>query len=110
MDLTVEDAGEAKVVRIAGKLDTRTSIEAEVALRQLVDAGCRKLVLNCQQLEYISSAGLRILLATAKQLQASGGELRVCSLSDLVQEVFEISGFDGILLVSKTEAEALASF
>jgi len=51
-----------------------------------------------------------ILLATAKQLQVSGGELRVCSLSDLVREVFGMSGFDSIVSVSKDEAEALKGF
>ncbi len=61
-------------------------------------------------LGYISSAGLYILLATAKQLQVSGGELRVCSPSDFVQEVFDIAGFDSIVSVSTNEAAALKGF
>ncbi len=73
-------------------------------------AGARKVVVNFERLAYISSAGLYILLAAAKQLKVSGGELRVCSLNDLVREVFEMSGFDTIVSVSKNESEALEGF
>ncbi len=110
MELMVGDAGEVKIVRIEGKLDTQTSPDAEAQLIRLIDAGARKVVVNLERLAYISSAGLRILLAAAKQLQGSGGELRVCSLSDLVREIFEISGFDSILSVSSSQAEALDGF
>ncbi len=110
MKLTVGDAGEVKIVRIEGELNTQTSPDAEAQLTQLIDAGARKVVVNFERLDYITSAGLHILLATAKQLRVGGGELRVCSLSDLVQEVFEMSGFDSIMSVSKNEAEALKGF
>ncbi len=110
MEFTVGDAGAVKIVQIAGKLDTQTSPDAEARLTQLIEAGANRIVVNLERLEYISSAGLRILLAAAKQLQGSGGELRVCSLNSIVQEVFEISGFDSILSVSKSELEALDGF
>ncbi len=110
MKLTVGHAGEVKIVRIEGELNTLTSPDAEAQLTLLIDAGATKVVVNFERLDYISSAGLYILLATAKQLRVSGGELRVCSLSDLVQEVFHISGFDSIVSVSKNEAEALKGF
>ena len=107
MILTVGDAGEVKIVRIEGELNTLTSPDAEAQLTGLIDAGARKIVVNFERLDYISSAGLYILLATAKQLQVCGGELRVCNLNDLVREVFEMSGFDSIVSVSKNEAKAL---
>ncbi len=110
MILTVGDAGDVKIVRIEGELNTQTTSDAEAQLTQLIDTGARKVVVNFERLAYISSAGLYILLAAAKQLQVSGGELRLCSLSDLVREVFEMSGFDTIVSVSKNEAEALKGF
>ncbi len=110
MKLTVGDAGEVKIVRIEGELDTQTSPDAEALLTQLIVAGARKIVVNFEQLAYMSSAGLYILLVTAKQLQVSGGELRVCSPSDFVQEVFDMSGFESIVSISKNEAEALNGF
>ena len=110
MELTVGEAGAVTIVRIEGNLDTQTSPEAEAQLTRLIEAGARKIVVNFERLAYISSSGLRILLVAAKQLRESGGELRVCGLSDLVREVFGISGFDSILPVSKGEAEALDGF
>ena len=76
----------------------------------LIDAGAQKLLVNFENLDYISSAGLRILLATAKKLKASQGDLKICWLNETVQEVFDISGFATILSVSKTEEEALGAF
>ncbi len=110
MILTVGDAGAVKIVWIEGELNTQTSPNAEAQLTLLIDAGATKVVVNFERLDYITSAGLYILLATAKQLRVSGGELRVCSLSDLVQEVFDIAGFDSIVSVSTNEAAALKGF
>jgi anti-sigma B factor antagonist len=110
MEITVTDAGGVKVIRIEGHLDTQTSADAQAQLAQLIDQGATKLVVNFEKLEYISSAGLRVLLATAKQLKGNSGELRVCSLNEVVQEVFDISGFTTILTVTKTEPEALEGF
>ncbi len=110
MEITVTDAGEVKVIRIEGKLDTQTSSDAQAQLTQLIDQGATKLVVNFEKLDYISSAGLRVLLAAAKQLKVNSGELRICSLNEVVQEVFDISGFTTILTVTKTEPEALEGF
>ncbi len=110
MEIMVTVAGEVKVIRIEGHLDTQTSSEAQAQLTQLIDQGATKLVVNFEKLDYISSAGLRVLLATAKQLKGNSGELRVCSLNEVVQEVFDISGFTTILTVTKTEPEALEGF
>ncbi len=110
MEIAVSDAGEIKVVRIEGKLDTQSSPDAQAQLTQLIDRGATKLVVNFEKLDYISSAGLDILLKAAKQLEGNSGELRVCSLNEFVQEVFDISGFTTILTVTKTEPEALEGF
>ncbi len=110
MEIAVSDAGEIKVVRIEGKLDTQSSPHAQAQLTQLIDQGATKLVVNFEKLDYISSAGLRILLAVAKRLKGDSGELRICSLNEVVQEVFDISGFTTILTVTKTEPEALEGF
>ena len=110
MDIAVNDVGEVKVLRIDGKLDTKTSPDAQAMLTGLIDSGATKIVVNFEKLVYISSAGLRVLLAAAKQLRGNSGELRVCGLNEVVQEVFEISGFDTILPVARTEVEALEGF
>ncbi len=65
---------------------------------------------NFEELKYNRSAGLSVLLATAKQLKGNSGELRICSLNEFVQEVFEISGFCTILSVFNSESDALSRF
>ena len=110
MEITVTVAGEVKVIRIEGKLDTQTSPDVQAQLTQLIDQGETKLVVNFEKLAYISSAGLRVLLAAAKQLKGNSGELRICSLNEVVQKDFDISGFTTILTVTKTEPEALEGF
>ena len=109
MEVTVRDEGDTKVVMLNGKLDTNTTPTAEADINALLDGGANKLLINFEQLSYISSSGLRLLLATAKRLKASGGELKVCSLNEMATEVFEVSGFGSILNVFATEQDALGS-
>ena len=109
MDITTRDEGDTTVVMLNGKLDTNTTPAAESEINALIDAGASKLLINFQQLSYISSSGLRLLLATAKRLKASGGDLQVCSLNEMATEVFEISGFSTILKVFPNEQAALGS-
>jgi sigma-B regulation protein RsbU (phosphoserine phosphatase) len=110
MEIKTTETADVNVIEVTGHLDTNTSPEAESAINTLIETGARKVLINFAALEYISSAGLRVLLATAKKLKASGGDLKICSLNDTVQEVFDISGFSSILTVSKDQDEALASF
>ena len=78
--------------------------------RDTVNAGNHAIVVDLARLDYISSAGLRVLLGTAKKLTAAGGALRTFGLNDTVREVFDISGFSTILRVFPSEADALNSF
>ena len=66
-------------------------------------------ILDCEQLSYISSAGLRVVLLTARALQRQNSKFAVCSLSEQIREVFEISGFDKIIPVHATRADALGA-
>ncbi len=110
MEIAVSDAGDVKVVRIEGRLDTQTSADAQTQLTRLIDQGTTKVVVNFEKLDYISSTGLDVLLKAAKQLKGNSGELRICSLNEFVQEVFEISGFCTILNVFNSESDALSRF
>ena len=110
MDITVKESGDVKIVVFEGNLDTNTAPAAEDEINGLIDGGTLKILVNFEKLDYISSAGLRVLLATAKKLKPSSGDLKICCLNATVQEVFDISGFASILSVSSTEEEALGSF
>jgi anti-anti-sigma factor len=108
MQISTRTINDIHIVAIAGNLDSTTAPEAQKALDGVV-AGARTVALDFSSLDYISSAGLRVLLGAAKQLRASGGTLRMFGLNQSVREVFEISGFSAILAVYPTEAEALAA-
>lgn len=110
MQINNREEGEVKVVELAGNIDTNTSPTVQDHLTVLINKGSSKILINFEKINYISSAGLRILLATAKQLRAKQGDLRLCNLNQNVQDVFEISGFSSILSVHGTEAEALDGF
>ena len=110
MNITQRDAGEVKIIDLDGNLDTNTAPDAEDYLQKIVDEETKKILVNLEKLDYISSAGLRVFLSTAKQLKSSGGELRLCNLNETVQEIFDMSGFSTILSVSDQENAALSDW
>ena len=87
------------VVKLEGRLDISNSSQFEQDCMNWIEQGQRKFILDLGALEYISSAGLRSILAATKKLKAQNGSLALCSLSGLVEEVVTVSGFDNILQV-----------
>lgn len=110
MDITHREAGGVSIIDFSGNLDTNHSPVAEAEVNGLLENGKTQIVFNFSKLNFIASSGLRILLATAKKLNTSGGRMVVCNLNETVQEVFDISGFASILNLAGDEDEALASF
>jgi anti-anti-sigma factor len=108
VNINSESIGETLVVRMEGNLDTNTSETAQEFLTKSIDDGASTVVVSLSGVDFVSSAGLRILLATGKKLGAAGGSLRICGLNETVAEIFEISGFSTILNVFDSEADALA--
>jgi anti-sigma B factor antagonist len=109
MEFNTSQHGDVTVVRLVGKLDTQTSPDAETKLMALIDGGALKIVINFEELIFISSTGLRVLLLAIKKLKKLDGAMRVCGMNDIVSDVFFISGFINILTTARDEAAALAS-
>ena len=97
--MTVEKVLDAEnlVVKVAGRLDTTTAPELEEELRNSVE-NIKELTLDLSDLEYISSAGLRVLLAVQKIMNKQG-KMVVTGVKDVVAEVFEVTGFSEILTI-----------
>jgi anti-anti-sigma factor len=110
MNIATKEVDSVAVVHIEGNLDTNTSPEAQQHLDELLEKGTSKILVDCEKVDYMSSAGLRVLLATVKRLTAAGGSLRISGLNETVQEVFEISGFSTIFAVFPNKDAALAGF
>ena len=96
MEITERKAGNVCVVGISGRLDSGTSDSLGQRLHQLIDRGERRLVIDAEKLDYISSTGLRVLLVAAKHLKAIDGRIVLSSLKPHILEVFEIAGFKSI--------------
>ncbi len=84
-------------IKVEGRLDTNTSPELE---EEMSLDGVSRLVFDFSSLEYISSAGLRILIAAQKTISASGGSMEIVGSNDSVRSVFEITGCTGIFTIS----------
>ncbi len=108
LERTVQD--DKTVVTVAGRLDAMTAPDFEKESLAWVEGGDRKILLDLADLEYISSAGLRAILALAKRARASGGAVTVCSMKGMVAEVFAISGFDAFLPVAADREGGLKAF
>ena len=110
MTITLESAANAQIVALQGQINSTNAAPLEAEILALVAAGQKNLLLDFSALDYISSAGLRLVLVVAKRLKQEGGKLVLCAMQPHVREVFDISGFLAILNVVETRAEALASF
>ena len=110
MEIESGMSGAICVVKPAGRLDAATTGQLEETLLALAanDAAC--ILLDLSALTYISSAGLRTILFTAKKLKASRGKLHLCGLAGMVEEVFRLAGFYDLLLVFDSRQEALDRF
>ena len=91
--------GNALEIALEGRLDTMTAPELEAELNQSM-GGADSLTLDFSKLEYISSAGLRVLLSAHKVMSAKGG-MKVTNVNEIVQEVFEVTGFADILNIER---------
>lgn len=108
MNFTDTKTGDALVVNVAGRMDAITAPEFDAQCQSWIDAGETKVVVDLSDLEYISSAGLRSILAAAKRLKGSQSELLFSGLSGMVEEVFNVSGFAAMFKIYKTSEDALA--
>ena len=107
MEIFQENVNGVEIFSVNGSLDSNTSPEFESLIYTALENGQKKLVLNLENLEYISSAGIRVMLKTTKDLKRMEGNIVLCSLQDYVREVFDIAGFDGYLSIEKNLDEAM---
>ena len=97
MTIEKKNVGTATVLKIIGRLDTTTAPELEATIDACA-AGITDLVLDCTALEYVSSAGLRVILK-AQKLMAAQGNMKLTHVNETIMEVFDITGFADILTI-----------
>jgi anti-sigma B factor antagonist len=110
LEITAAARGDVAVLSPAGRIDTVSAPVLEQAINRSIESGARKLLLDLSGVPYISSGGLRVLLATAKRLRDPGDRFGLCCLSADVLKVITLTGFTSIFDIYQTEGEALAGW
>lgn len=110
MEIEKRDLKHVTVVKVSGRVDSATAPDLEKSLQDLIDAGRCQLVLDLQSTDYMSSAGLRVLVAQNKKAKHAGGDLRLGQPSTRVKEVLELAGLDVVFTVYDDMIEAVGSY
>ena len=109
MEIKTEREGGTLVVQVEGRIDGVTDPEFENTIKTAISENDRAVIINFEDVAYISSAGLRAVLLIAKHLGQRDAKFALYALGALIREVFEISGFDHIIQLHGTKEEALAA-
>ena len=109
MQIDLDTRDNISVFNLTGRLDSNTSPELEEVIASQIENGSNSMIINFENLDYISSAGLRVILKTTKDLKRREGKLMLCAMQDYVKEVFEIAGFDTFLPIVPTMNDAMSS-
>ena len=110
MEIAITQHGGATVLTLTGRLDTIAAPILEQAINRTIESGARKILLDFSRVSYISSGGLRVLLAAAKKLKNPGDRYGLCCLSPEVHKIIKLAGFTSIFSLYPSEGEALAEW
>ena len=99
MKITKTQNGNSLYLALEGRLDTNTAPELEASIKGSID-GVEELTIDMESLDYLSSAGLRVLLG-AQKIMNKQGSMRVTHVNDTIMEIFEVTGFADILTIEK---------
>ncbi len=110
MNIETHEQDGVTILSIAGRMDSNSSPAIDQNIAELMGKGTKKLLLDLHAMQYVSSAGVRVVLTTAKKLKASGGTLRLCGLNDTVRQIFDLAGLSSMLPIFASREEGLRDF
>lgn len=84
------------IISLEGAVDAHTAPEFEEAVQSAIDAGHNKIIVDCEKLTYISSAGLGVFMCFIEEVRDEGGDIKICGLTPKVKQPFEILGFESL--------------
>ena len=109
MEIAEKIIRDIRIISINGRIDTVTSKDLEAKLNEAIEEKNEKIIINLEKVDYISSVGLRVLLAALKKLKQNHASLPLVSLQPFVQNIFKITGLDKIFQIFPTEEAAFQS-
>lgn len=107
MEIKEDKIDDQTVVSLSGRIDSTAAVEFEEKLIDIIDKGTNSMVIDFLRIQFISSAGLRVLLLAAKKVKPYGGKILLCNMSKDVREVFDISGFSSIFQIHENISDAI---
>lgn len=102
MEVRITEQDNVMTVQLIGRLDTAVSQEVAAALQPVIDDAGKTIILDCKELDYISSSGLRIFLTVRKAAAAAGGKVIVRDISTEIRQVFMMTGFLNLFEMQET--------
>lgn len=109
MNITKDDRKGLVVLRCEGRLDATTSPQLEDEINHLLDQERTKILIDFSGIDYLSSAGMRLLLSATKRLKNKRGKLSIFSIHEEVREIINMAGFEKVLAIYSSEEEAVRS-
>ncbi len=109
INIVIEEASRGILIRVEGRMDATNTPKLEAKMQELLSAGKTHILLDFAKVDYLSSAGMRLLLSITKKLTDTGA-LHLCSINEEVMEIIKMAGFERILCIYRTEQEALDAF
>ena len=100
MEITQKEESGIVSLSIVGRLDADSSPEAEKVVKEALAGETKRVLFDLSALEYLSSAGLGVLLSAAKEMRRRDGKIVLCSLNEFVKEIFEVSGFQSLIPIA----------
>jgi len=110
MEIIGKKIGSVSIVSLGGRLDADASSELEKKLNALVEVDEVCLVVSLEKLDYISSSGLRVLLASLKNVRKRAGDIKIACMKPYIKEVFDIAGFSQLFSIYDLEDVAIQAF
>ncbi|MFI5334859.1 MAG: STAS domain-containing protein [Chlamydiales bacterium] len=107
LNVSIDQRPQQVLARLEGRLDATTTPQLEKKILSFLEKEKQKLLIDFSKITYLSSAGMRLLLSATKKLKARGGKLVFSAMSDDVMKIIKMAGFERILEIYSTEAEAL---
>lgn len=99
METNIQINGSEAVIALVGRLDTPSAPQVETEVQKVTSSDAKSVLVDCSQLTYISSSGLRILISLHKHYLKSGGALTIKALSPEIKDVFDMTGFTNIFTI-----------
>ncbi|MBN1914887.1 MAG: STAS domain-containing protein [Parachlamydiales bacterium] len=107
LDIELEQFDEKVILRVEGRLDAASTPILEKKINALLEEGYSSLAIDFSSVEYLSSAGMRLLLSVTKNLKKKEGDLILFSIDEEVMEIIKMAGFENLFHICSTEKEAL---